>query len=132
MGGGIIGLILRSMKENRDRWAATDKAITQLQVQISPFWAGIQVKLADSLHHPGAGHEELDALLEKLLALTLAPADTRRLTERLTVIKDRGPTDEAEKADTLLRVMPMVLREAAGALPVTDQRSMQAKDALKP
>lgn len=114
--GGLLARIRKS-----------ELAIVELQTKVSPFWASIQTKVADALHQPDIQHADTDNLLEKLEARTITPEEQAKLERKLETMVTTSPTDVAEKAKTLLIVMPLVKSELAGTLPHTDDRTIAEK-----
>jgi hypothetical protein len=109
------------------RLRKAEHSIVALETQVSPFWASLQTKIVDALHQPDVKHAATDELLEKLQDLRITSAERRTLETRLKNIKHTATSDVAEKAEALLMVMPLVLQEAAGDFPVTDERPIAAK-----
>jgi fumarate reductase subunit D len=107
---GLLWNLNREKKKERDE---TQKRLTILEVQMSPFWATLQTKLADALHHPHPESKEKDALLEKLEALTISPEERIRLNALLinTSSDTSVSTEERTRAKMLLLVMPVVTGE---------------------
>lgn len=104
-----------------------NRTLGSLQIKVSPFWITLQTKVVNALHQPHSGAEEADMLLEKLQNLVITPKETDELTRILTHVRDIGPIDAAQKAGLLLKIMPMVIEEAAGNIPSTDERSIADK-----
>lgn len=110
------------------RLRGMEKSIAVLQTQVSPFWQSIQTKVADALHQPDIQHADTDRLLEKLEDGTLHPEEQGKLERKLQTMVTTSPTDVAEKAQVLLTVMPLVVKERAGELPASDERSIKDKN----
>lgn len=123
----MLAAVLAAIGMLFSRIRALEVQITEVQTKVAPFWASVQSKIADALHQPDDSALELDKLLENLENLTLTPSELTDLEQRLRVIRDTGPVDAAQKAGLLLKVMPMVLEEAAGDIPTSDERSMAIK-----
>lgn len=101
----------KQSKEKED----LQRRLTQLETQISPFWATLQTKLAEALHHPHPESRESDALLEKLEKLTITEPERDRLRVLLqqTIDDPKVLTEERAKAAMLLLAMPLVTGERA-------------------
>jgi hypothetical protein len=95
------------------------KQMERVTTQVSPLWARVQAKISEDLHHPDAKYHEMDALLEKLEALTITNGDRSRLKELLVErSKDMDgdiTNDQRLKATLMITVMDMVLVENAVA-----------------
>ncbi len=89
-------------------------ALKTQQASQSPFFSALQSKLIDALHHPDPASAELDHLLEKLRALTLASDELERLEVLLIAqtLDETLPLAERQQSRALLAVMPLVLEEA--------------------
>src|SRR3972149_10959349 len=68
---------IRQKDDDLIRKLVADMAL--MQMQISPFWAAVQSKIADDLHHPSPQFAEMDSLLVKLSALVITPVERDRL-----------------------------------------------------
>jgi hypothetical protein len=89
--------------------------ISILETQVTPLWSTLQAQIAADLHHPHPESRRMDFLLEKLERLTLTHEETMELKKLAREIADdpKQSLEEREKAETLLYVMPRVIREAA-------------------
>lgn len=123
----IVGLLWNLQRDRRKERLVEDekklkerddlqRRLTQLETQISPFWATLQTKLADALHHPHPESLESDALLEKLEKLTITGPERDRLGVLLseTIADPKIATEEKAKAQMLILAMPLVTGERAG------------------
>jgi hypothetical protein len=92
--------------------------IAKVETQITPFWASLQTKIADALHHPHPESKELDGYLEKLENLELNDTGHKRLKILLqNIVTDPNvDAEEKAKAKILLAAVPIVQMEAAGDL----------------
>lgn len=87
------------------------EAITVTQ---APFFTSLQSRVIDLLHHPDAASGELDALLERLKALTLTADELARLETILRTQADDPVVerDQRQHSRALLALMPLVVEEA--------------------
>ncbi len=127
---GLLGLILSvraTLRGDRLERQSTDdqKQITDLYANLrfleshlithAPFWSALQKELAIDLHRPDVAKAELDTLMVRLVTLTITPAGRLRLEELLAeqIANPEATEDERDKADILLRIMPLVIKETA-------------------
>lgn len=85
------------------------------KAKLTGFWAALQTRMVDLLHHPDARSQKLDRLLEELEALTLTPERTLELEEILEK-KAKNPKESKEernRAEFLLIAMREVVLERA-------------------
>ncbi len=86
------------------------------KAKLTGFWAALQTRMVDLLHHPDPRSHKLDKLLEELEALTLTPERTLEL-EDILERKAKNPKeskDERNRAEFLLIAMREVVLERAG------------------
>jgi hypothetical protein len=90
--------------------------VRELKVQMSPFWASVERIVSKDLHHPNARYAEMDALLERLEALTITPEERERLkvllVERSEDQHQDITEDQRKKASLMVPLMELVLEEA--------------------
>jgi hypothetical protein len=88
-------------------------SIAKLEIQMSPMWQRLQSQFSSDLHHPEPRYAEMDALLEKLEALTITNGERLRL--RYLLLQRSTDTDVTEeqrtKAAMMIQIMKMVLIE---------------------
>jgi hypothetical protein len=91
--------------------------VRELRTQVSPLWAKVQAQIASDLHHPHPRYLEMDGLLEKLESLNITNKERARLKilllERSSDMHEDISNDQREKALLMIKVMDMVLVEAA-------------------
>jgi hypothetical protein len=91
--------------------------VREIKTQVSPLWAKVQAQIASDLHHPHPRYIEMDGLLEKLELLKITNEERARLKilllERSTDMHEDITNDQREKALLMIKVMEMVLVEAA-------------------
>jgi hypothetical protein len=91
--------------------------VRELKTQVSPLWAKVQAQISSDLHHPHPRYLEMDKLLEKLESLKITNLERVRLKvllfERSTDMHEDITNDQREKALLMIKVMDMVLVEAA-------------------
>lgn len=113
IGLAIIGMLWQLVREKIKQTKDNERRLTTLETQMTPFWATLQTKLADALHHPHPESQESDRLLEKLEKLTITAEERDRLRILLTEVIE-NPTvlvEEKAKAQLLLVAMPLVIAE---------------------
>jgi len=93
-----------------------EKSMREAQTQIKPFWAYAQSVIAADLHHDD--EPVTDALIEKLLALTITPEERvvldGRLMSRYLDKSGKYSEDERESAKLMVGIMKKVVIENAG------------------
>lgn len=127
----IAGMLVYSQRQRAKEQAETAKRLAILETQMTPFWATLQTKLADALHHPHPESKERDALLEKLEKLTITQDERARLRTLLAeIIENPAETvEEKAKAQLLLLAMPLVIAERHAI--IADVNKIKAGDVIK-
>jgi hypothetical protein len=80
------------------------------------MWATVQARMSSDLHHPDVRHLEMDTLLEKLDALTIAPPERDRLKVLLVAMSadmhDDITESQRKSALAMIPLMDLVVIEA--------------------
>lgn len=92
------------------------KDVRQLQTQMSPFWASVQMQISKDLHQPHERYAEMDGLLEKLEHLTITHEERERLkvllAERSQDMNEDITENQRKKASLMIPLMELVTEEA--------------------
>jgi hypothetical protein len=100
------------------RISALESRVEMLNMQLSPFWAAVQTKIAADLTHPSVQFQEMDALLRSLQNLTIGSAERDRLEvllhQRAVTDDPEVSEDEKKSARLMIGVMEKVISEARG------------------
>ncbi|MGC2234271.1 MAG: hypothetical protein WBA09_22410 [Candidatus Acidiferrum sp.] len=116
----LAGLLAYVVRLNT-RMGEQDKEIEILKTKISPLWMQVQARISSDLHHPSPRYLEMDALLEKLEALTITDEERTRLKvlleERSTDMHAEINDEQRAKAKLMIGVMDLVLDEARETKP---------------
>ena len=112
-GAGVTGTIAFFVSIH-SRLRQLELDVNTQGTKISPIWAQVQAKLTDDLHHDDPKFKEPDALIDKLVNLTITTAERKRLKVLLGArVVDPDVTEmESKKAKALIAVMDLVLIEA--------------------
>jgi uncharacterized coiled-coil protein SlyX len=111
----IMQGVLASIKELTSITTKNGERIAALEAIIStqtPFFAELQSRVIDLLHHPEPEAAEMDSLLEKLKKLQLTVTEKARLEVLLHDLADDEPSEQQRGASALLLLMPLVVDEA--------------------
>lgn len=113
IGLAILGMLWQLVREKSKERREMERRLTTLETQMTPFWATLQTKLADALHHPHPESKESDRLLERLEKLTITPEERARLRVLLAevIANPNVSVEEKAKAQLLLVAMPLVIAE---------------------
>lgn len=100
------------------RIGALESRVEMLNMQLSPFWAAVQTKIAADLTHPSPQFAEMDSLLRSLQNLTIGSAERDRLEvllhQRAVTDDPEVSEDEKKSARLMIGVMEKVVIEALG------------------